>query len=148
MYSTFQKEHYHTIRCWNLMEFIMTSPELPIRGMDGEKPIYLEDSEYERRRRDIFPKVERGALEFAHDVVKNSDKLRFGNKFVTKWVNDFLMHPSQDDRKAFGDIRFSELADHSDSILLNPFRPHRYIRTTILGYLQRFAQKHFMFINR
>ena len=111
----------NTIRCWNLMEFIMTSPEPPIIGLNGLEPIYLDASPYELKREALFAQIEKGALEFAKDIVKENPGNVFSNRTITQWVNSFLKHPADVDVAAFDDILFSESTDHSDIIYLDPF---------------------------
>ena len=121
---TFQLERYHTIRNWNLMEFIMTSPEPPIRSLQDGRPIYDLKNPFEKTRTFIFPQMEKGVMEFV-DQVKGTetDLPNFSNQTITKWVNDFLDHPTEEDRAAFHSVMFSTLADHSDCIPLDPFVP-------------------------
>lgn len=111
----------NTIRCWNLMEFIMTSPEPPIIGFDNLEPLYMEATPYELTREALFAQIEKGVLEFAENTIKEYPDIVFSNKTITQWVNAFLKHPSETDFIAFDDILFSESTDHSDIIYLDPF---------------------------
>ena len=121
---TFQPERYHTIQNWNLMEFIMTSPEPPIRSIENESPVYYLGNSFEKERAAIFEEIEKGVKEFVGHILNSSGPLpTFSNQLITKWVNDFLEHPTEEDRAAFRSVMFSITADHSDCIPLNPFVP-------------------------
>lgn len=141
-YSSYQSENYHLIRCWNLMEFIMTSPEPPICAMHGNQPVYQNATLFENFRSTIFEQIETGVLEFVHDVCRDGNFLEFSNKLITKWVNSFLKHPCREDITAFSEIRISELEDHSDSILLDPFGLQNGLFKMYKDRLWVFSQKH------
>ena len=141
-FSTYQAAHYHTIRCWNLMEFIMTSPEPPIRSMEGSEPIYRRANVFEVQRGAIFEQIEAGVLEFVRDVCAKGKFPELNNVFVTEWVNKFLKHPAQEDIDAFENVMFSELEDHSDSIPLNPFGQQAISLKALKDRLWLFSQRH------
>lgn len=141
-YSSFQSEHYHLIRCWNLMEFIMTSPEPPICAMRGSQPVYQNTTPFEDYRSTIFEQIEAGVLKFVRNICRSGEFPQFSNQFITKWINDFLKHPCQEDIKAFDGIMFSELADHSDSKLLDPFGSQNGLFKLYKDRFWAFSQKH------
>lgn len=120
-YSAYQKERYHTIQNWNVMEFIMTSPEPPILAIKDGKPEYRTSTQEEALRQSVFPAIEWGVLAFVDDVCSRGKYPKISNRTITDWINDFLKHPEKEDITAFEPIRFSERADHSDSIPLDPF---------------------------
>ena len=120
-FTVYQREDYHTIRCWNLMEFIMTSPEPPIKMVVEGCPVYQEPQGFEKKRSPIFRQIESGVLQFIQDIVRTGGNPHIANRWITQWVNEFLKNPDDTDRNAFSDVRFSELEDHSDDIPLDPF---------------------------
>ncbi len=121
-HECFQKKDYHMIRCWNLMEFIMTSPEPSIRAINNGMPVYRNADASELEREELFFFIEKGVLSFVEDVKTAGNNVEIGNPFITQWVNDFLKHPSKEDEDAFQGIIVSESEDHSDRILMNPFQ--------------------------
>lgn len=141
-YSVYQPEGHHLIRCWNMMEFIMTSPEPPIRAMDGSQPLYQNTTPFESYRNTIFEGIEAGVLKFVRDICKNGYFPNFSSQFITKWVNDFLKHPCKEDIEAFDGIMFSESEDHSDSILLDPFYLKNGLFKMCKDRLWAFSQRH------
>ena len=143
-YSTFQKEDYHKIYCWNLIEFILTSPEPPLSDWNGNTPIFQKVDYYESERKKIFLQIENGVLNFVQDVLKIDSELEFTNDFITKWVNSFLKRPNNADISAFKNIMFSELEDHSDIIPLDPFEKigSRFLLKKIKDRLWLFSQRH------
>lgn len=120
-FSTYQQKRYHTIRVWNLMEFIMSSPEPPIQSMADEKPIYREANSDECKREELFLELEEGVLSFVRDFLAEGKQTELNNRCITEWVNDFLKNPDDSDKRAFEGIMFSERADHADSVPLDPF---------------------------
>ena len=120
-YRAYQKEKYHKILCWNLMEFIMTSPEPSIRGIKNGRPVYRTASPAEAEREKLFLQIENGVMAFAEDALAAGKMSEIDNGFITEWVNDFLRHPNEEDRQAFQNIVISEREDHSDQIPMNPF---------------------------
>ncbi len=142
-FQTFQPERYHTISCWNLMEYIMTSPEPPIQAVQSGLPVYYEPNAFEMIRPGLFVQMEQGILEFAKDCLQAAIPPTIPEKQVTKWVNTFLANPTKEDLAAFAPIMFSELADHSDCIPLDPFTPHNnYTLPKIKDRIWLYSQKH------
>lgn len=141
-YQSYQEQHYHTIRCWNLMEFIMTSPEPPITAMNMGKPIFQLQSEAELEREKNFTKIESGALNFCKDIMNSGSYPEINNSFMTNWINDFLKNPNSDDKAAFQGVLFSEQQDHMNEIPLNPFVSHGYSLKEIKDLLWFYSQNH------
>ena len=122
-FDCFQKEHRHKLKSWDLMEFIMTSPEPPIQIVKNETPIYYPANRFEKERIEIFYEMTRGIDEFIESV-KNSplSKMDIDNNIITCWINDFLANPKPVDRDIFKSVFFSITPDHSDLNSLDPFR--------------------------
>ena len=121
-YKSFQHEDRLTIKCWNLMEFIMTSPEPPIKALENGRPVYRDVTQAETMREKLFPFIEKGVLEFVTDAINKDDFSFLSNKFITRWVNSFLKYPDETDIEKFEPICISERSDHADSIPLDPFK--------------------------
>lgn len=141
-YATFQTQQYHTIRNWNLMEFIMTSPESPVQSIQHEGPVYMEETQSEIARKKAFEGIATGVNAFVDDLLAFRPEFICSNALVTKWVNDFLKHPTKQDVAAFEEIRFSEREDHQDDILLDPFGKNsgmraKHIKNVLWYYLQK-----------
>ena len=141
-YSAYQSAHYHTIRCWNMMEFIMTSPEPPIRTMEGSKPVYRSANAFEAQRSAIFSQIEKGVLAFADEIRKEGSFPVLSNRFVTEWVNAFQVNPAPEDLSAFESTMFSEREDHSDNIPLDPFGQKRLSLKALKDRLWHYSQRH------
>ncbi len=126
-YISYQKKDHHTIRAWDLMEYIMTSPESPVADIQDGQPVFKTPSLFEKERMKTFSEIEKGVLEFADHLLTKYRKEKgqtdpfFDNRSITEWVNDFLKHPSEEDVIAFRDVTISKLDDHSDKTLLDPF---------------------------
>lgn len=120
-HSVYQQEGYHVIRNWNVMEFIMTSPEPPVLCMQDGTPIYRSTTDGENLRMHLFASMEKGIFSFVEDVCREGKFPKISNSEITNWVNAFLKNPNEEDIQEFSPIRFSEQEDHSDDIALDPF---------------------------
>ena len=121
-FSAYQPQHYHVIANWNIVEFIMTSPEPPVQSLNDGVPVCFPPDAFEKKREAIFAQVSAGVLEFARDACCAGAPY-FTVKEMVGWINGYLRHPSAEDRTMFADVMFSESADHSDSEPLDPFAP-------------------------
>ena len=141
-FSTYQTERYHVISNWNVMEFIMTSPEPPVRSLDDGSPVYYQPNAFEEERQAVFAEVSAGVLDFARDACRAGLPF-FSAKEMVRWLNAYLRHPSAEDRELFRGVMFSENADHSDSILLDPFAPAGlFTKRALKGRIWIYSQKH------
>ena len=114
--------HKFFTRNWNLIEFLITSPEYPILNIDKNgKPIHSEnESPYEVKRASLYPFIEQGALEFTsflHDWFGNYD-IYLSNRDVIDWVNAYIEYPTKIDIENMMDIHFGEDSQHKHWIPL------------------------------
>lgn len=117
-YMAFQVAPYHTLRKWNLIEFIMSAPEPSVINIQDNQPIYSTLDVEELYREKIFREMESGILRFVDDAKTIKPDLQISNRLITEWVNEFLKHPSDSDIAAFDTITFS---DSKCREKLNPF---------------------------
>lgn len=106
---------------WNFMEFLMTSPEYPIKTLQDGKPVYDKNpTESEKIRHDIYPYVSDGAVDFANDVKKlfNNADIYLDGPTLVKWVNCLCDIPTKQDIKYLSLIKHAYDAKHSDYIPL------------------------------
>ena len=101
---------------WNFMEFLITSPEYPIKNIDNEgNPIYAEkESEYEIKRSKLYPDIAEGALDFTKDVQTwfGGYDIYLSASDIVNWVNVYIEHPSKEDIKQMQNIRIGEDSSH------------------------------------
>lgn len=122
-FEAFQKERYHTVDTWNIMEFIMSSPEPPVQNIIQGHPIYYQAHNSETRRIEIFEEMSHGILEFVQSMSRQDPEFPYiPNSVAVQWINDFLRNPTAEDMEQFRNVQFSERPDHSDCIPLNPFQ--------------------------
>lgn len=139
-YRTFQEEPYHLVRCWNLIEFILTSPEPPISAVREGKPVYNRVTPQEADRKQIFEQVEKGVSAFVDDLCKRNAFPEIGYLEIVKWVNDYLKHPDPEDIRLFSSVMISENDDHSEYIPLDPFsrkKPFKALKDRLWLFSQR-----------
>lgn len=114
--KSFEKEVKSKILDWNLTEFLITSPEPPIKNIVASKPIYSIPNKYEEKRMEIYEYISVGIVEFSK-IAKNCFwelETFIGNEEVTNWLNILIDNPSDNDKKYFKSLRAYEDANHKD----------------------------------
>ena len=114
--KSFEKEVKSKILDWNLTEFLITSPEPPIKNIVDSKPFYSIPSKYEQKRMEIYEYISEGIVEFSK-IAKNCFwelETFIGNEEVTNWLNTLINNPSDNDKKYFKSLRAYEDANHKD----------------------------------
>ena len=107
---------------WNFVEFLLTSPEFPIKNLSAKcEPIYDEHpDENEIKRSQIYPQIANGALLFA----KKIQELFGGNDIyltasdLVEWINAFISSPSKEDVKNFVGINYAIDSNHNEYVPL------------------------------
>lgn len=118
--KSFQKQRKNLFVEWNIMEFLMTSPEAPIKIIDNSKPVYSVPNECEKYRMEIYPYVSNGIVEFSK-IAKNCFwelETFINNKEITKWINILIDTPNNYDKKYIKDIKHSWNVNHKNYIPL------------------------------
>lgn len=86
---------------WDFVEFLLTSPELPIKGLDSNyKPIYDENpSKHELKRQSVYPHIANHALLFASDLkaIFGMTNVYFTPQLITAYLDCFYQNPTQND---------------------------------------------------
>ena len=114
--KSFEKEGNHKILDWNLAEFLITSPEPPIKNIIDLKPVYSVPSKYEENRMKIYEYISDGIVEFSK-IAKNCFwelETFISNEEVTNFLNILIDNPSDRDKKYFKSMRMYEDANHKD----------------------------------
>lgn len=105
---------------WNLMEFLLTAPELPIRMLSASnKPVYVPDPHPEEiRRMRVYPEIEQGATDFSRDIINIFGNLNpfFDSQTLIDWVNSLLRTPSADDLKYLGSMQMAMDSAHTEYV--------------------------------
>ena len=114
--KSFEKKEKSKILDWNLIEFLITSPEPPIKNIVDSKPVYSIPSKYEEKRIKIYEYISEGIIEFSK-IAKNCFwelETFIRNEEVTNWLNILIDNPSDNDKKHFKSLRAYEDANHKD----------------------------------
>ena len=114
--KSFEKEGNHKILDWNLAEFLITSPEPPIKNIIDLKPVYSVASKYEENRMKIYEYISDGIVEFSK-IAKNCFwelETFISNEEVTNFLNILIDNPSDSDKKYFKSMQMYEDANHKD----------------------------------
>ena len=99
-----------------MTEFLITSPEPPIKNIVNSKPVYSIPSKYEEKRIKIYEYISDGIVEFSK-IAKNCFwelETFINNEEVTNWLNILIDNPSDNDKKYFKSLRAYEDANHKD----------------------------------
>ena len=107
---------------WNFMEFLMTSPEYPIKDIGpDDKPIFAKhESPYEITRAALYPEIEKGAMAFVGDIQKwfSGHNIFLTGRDVTDWVNAYIAYPTLNDLHHMSGIYTGEDSMHEHWIPL------------------------------
>lgn len=101
--------HPEWINHWALMEFLLTSPEYPIEGIDvSGKPIYKKDiDKYEQKIRSLYPYISSAAVSFVQDMRSIFDDVDIYLDYdvIVSWINCFVQYPTKTDIKNMFSIK-------------------------------------------
>ena len=114
--KSFQKEKNSKILDWNLTEFLITSPEPPIKNISDSKPVYSSPSKFEEKRIEIYKHISDGIVEFSK-IAKNCFwelETFIYNEEITNLLNILINNPSGYDKKYFKSMRMYEDTNHKD----------------------------------
>lgn len=132
---------------WNFMEFLMTAPEFPIKGINPDgTPVYdANPSDDEKTRRRVYPFVSDGAVEFAMDVKRifNGADIYLNSSAIVAWVNCLCDYPTKRDMREMaiikhacdeGHTNYQPLFSVAPSVmytLCHPFKVRKMVANTI-----------------
>ncbi|QAT41919.1 HAD family hydrolase [Aminipila luticellarii] len=113
--DSFSTVEWHDIKNWDLMELIMTAPELPIVTVRNNTPVYKEADDRDKKRIEIFSSLAPSALKFVDDILSNpaTDLLKLDSSNLADWINSFLENPSREDVDAFRSVYHAYDPGHS-----------------------------------
>ena len=102
---------------WNFMEFLMTAPEYPIKNLTSDgQPVYDPNpTDAEKFRREIYPDVSNGAVDFANDIKQwfNGADIYLNGETLVRWVNCLCDNPTKTDHKNMAKIKHAYDSAHS-----------------------------------
>ena len=91
---------YHPQK-WDFVEFLLTSPELPIKGIDSNyQPIYDDKpNKHELKRQSVYPHISEHAVLFAQDIrnIFGNTNVYFSAQLVTAYLDYFYENPTNED---------------------------------------------------
>lgn len=103
---------------WEFMEFLMTAPEYPIKNLTSNgQPVYdPHPTDAEKFRREIYPDVSNGAVDFANDINQwfNGADIYLNGETLVRWVNCLCDNPTKTDHKNMEKIKHAYDSAHSD----------------------------------
>ena len=99
-----------------MAEFLITSPEPPIKNIANSKPVYSVPSKYEEKRMEIYKYISDGIVEFSK-IAKNCFfelETFIDSKEITNWLNILINALSNYDKKYFKSLKVYEDSNHKD----------------------------------
>lgn len=93
-----------------LTELLITSPELPIRDIKDEKPVYKETNDADEQRIKIFKDIEIGALNFVKDYKElfGEQMIEFDDEVVFSLLDSYVRSLSHVDISHLKEIKHPE----------------------------------------
>lgn len=116
--SSFQKSNNWEFADWNVMEFLLTSPEPPISDITKTGPVFKKINGYEKVRSEVYPLVSEGAVYFADLIIKlfKGMPVDFTAREITEWINWFVWNPYKKDIPYIKQIKHAADANHENYI--------------------------------
>ena len=116
--KSFQKVHKYIFFDWDIMEFVITSPEPSIKNVINSKPLYSIPNEYEQKRIEAYKYVSDGIINFSKNAVNIFSDLEsfITYKEITKWINILFDISTKTDKKYFKKIKHGWNIKHSKYI--------------------------------
>ncbi len=120
--KTYQHDASVYTKNWNFIEFLLTSPEYPIKNMDSNgKPVYTDTpDEAEKYRARIYPDISEGAVQFTKDIqtVFGNNDIFLDGKTLVKYINNFIDYPQPLDIQKMLEIKFGLDSNHLNYVPL------------------------------
>lgn len=115
-FLSFDKTHSCRIKDWMVVEFLMGSPEPPVKALNNCEPQYqILVAPEEKYRMSIYPYIANGILSFTQLVkeIFGDLDLYMDNETVTEWINLFCLVPTNFEKEIFASGLFSLDFSHS-----------------------------------
>lgn len=95
----------YKVNNYELLEFIVTAPEPPIKSIDTDGNFIRVENKYENHRKDCYCKVSDGEIEWCKDFLETYKNLiSFEPRVLCEYLNIFCDHPTKKDIKFFSKI--------------------------------------------
>lgn len=102
------------VNLWEIMEFIMTAPELPSINIKNKKVIFAPNNNFETKRRKLYSYVSKGITDFikAYKKIDCRHYFNIDDVFVINWLNSFFFNLREEDLKQFSIVYHT--ANHAE----------------------------------
>ncbi|MEI0700214.1 hypothetical protein R4K92_14960, partial [Brachyspira intermedia] len=92
---------------YEILELIVTAPELPIKYIDYNSNFVVVENEYEIIRAEIYKCISKGEIAFSEDLqeIFKTNSIIINYQTIIKLVNNFILYPTNDDLNIFSDIK-------------------------------------------
>ncbi|WP_161565370.1 DUF4422 domain-containing protein [Campylobacter jejuni] len=113
----YKKYNYENIQLLNyeLPEFIITAPELPIQSINNNGEFIRINNSHENKRAEIYKIISNEEIKFSQDLLSifKDIQVSFENKTLINFLNIFISTLDENDRYFFNDIYHGMSEDHS-----------------------------------
>ena len=120
--SSLQEDASVYTKNWNFIEFLLTSPEYPIKNMDRNgNPIYESNpNAAEKYRAQIYPVISAGAIKFVQDIqaLFGEHNIFLDGEGLVTYINSFIENPTKRDISEMSKIKFGKDSNHTDYVPL------------------------------
>ena len=107
---------------WNFIEFLLSSPEFPIKNMSEDgKPIYDDNPDNnEIWRSQTYPQIAEGALNFVKDIqdIFGCNDIYLTAQDLINWINEFISNPQNEDFDNFANVNYAIDSNHKEYVPL------------------------------
>ncbi|HEB9332198.1 TPA: HAD-IA family hydrolase, partial [Campylobacter coli] len=97
-------------------EFLITSPEFPVRFVDNKGKFIRIKNENEYRKINIYKIISKSELDFSLDLLKIYDNFNvdFDSDIIIDWIDSFTENPSERDFHYFSTVSHSGASSHDE----------------------------------
>ena len=105
--KAYQKDFRLYLASYEILELIITAPELPVKYLDKNGIFHLIDNEYERKRLNIYNNISNGEISFTKDLLSifMNYPVNFYYLSIIKLVNTFINYADNIDMSNFADVK-------------------------------------------
>ncbi|MBK1992466.1 hypothetical protein JG676_07690, partial [Campylobacter sp. 2018MI35] len=114
LYKKYNSENIQLLN-YELPEFIITAPELPVKGINDNGEFIRINNSYENKRVEVYKIISHEEVKFSQDLLNifGDMKVSFENKTLINFLNIFISTLDENDRYFFNNIYHGVSEDHT-----------------------------------
>ena len=113
--NSYQKDFVHYLNNYEIIEFIITAPELPIKYIDLEGNFIRIENQYEEIRKKTYSIISNEEINFSKDLIATFKgyNVNFSVNVLISLINHFLIFLSKEDKINFKKIKHGMNESHT-----------------------------------